>query len=82
VSTELGAETVILGLPRGVYYGLNEVGTRVWELLERPTSAERIRDRLTDEYDVESARCLEDVLSVLRDLHTEGLISVLPEDPA
>jgi hypothetical protein len=80
VSTGLGAETVILGLPRGVYYGLSGVGPRVWELLEHPTSAEGIVERLVEEYDVEPSRCLDDVLSVLSQLRSEGLVSVLSED--
>jgi len=30
VSSDLGGEAVILDLKSGVYYGLNDVGTRIW----------------------------------------------------
>jgi len=33
VSTSLGAETVILGMGDGVYYGLDAVGARVWDVV-------------------------------------------------
>ena len=45
ICRELSGETVLLNLESGVYYGLDAVGTRVWQLLmQGRTIAERLRD--------------------------------------
>ena len=33
LSSDLGAETVILHMGEGVYFGLDEVGTAIWKLI-------------------------------------------------
>ena len=42
VSCPLGEEAAILNLKNSVYYGMNPVGARVWELLKQPKSVTRI----------------------------------------
>jgi sulfur transfer complex TusBCD TusB component (DsrH family) len=71
-----GAETVILSLEDGVYYGLEEVGARIWELLQRPIQVSAIRDALVAEYDVDPERCRRDLLALLQDLAARGLVEV------
>jgi hypothetical protein len=76
ISSSLGAEAVILELTQGVYYGLNEVGARIWELLKEPREAGQIRDVLLDEYEVEPEAVTRDVLGLLTELAGRGLIEV------
>jgi hypothetical protein len=76
VSADLGEEAVILGLDSSIYYGLNEVGARVWQLVQEPRTVASIRDTLVLEFDVEPHRCERDVVSVLRDMQRESLIEV------
>jgi hypothetical protein len=76
VSCPLGEESAILSLTNTVYYGLNPVGTRIWNLLQRPRSVGELRDTLLDEYDVESERCERDLLDLLEKMRVEGLIQV------
>jgi hypothetical protein len=76
VSCPLGEESAILSLTNTVYYGLNPVGTRIWNLLQRPLSVGELRDTLLDEYDVESERCERDLLDLLEKMRLEGLIQV------
>jgi len=76
VSSSLGAEAVILELTQGVYYGLNEVGARIWELLKEPRRAGEIRDVILDEYEVEPEAVTRDVLALLTELADRGLIEV------
>lgn len=76
VSCTLGAEAAILSLKTGVYYGVDEVGARIWSLLQKPSSVEAIREAILDEYDVEPERCERDLLALLEQLHAEGLIEV------
>ena len=69
-------ELVILNLRDGVYYGLEDVGARLWGLLQQPVTVAAICDALVAEYDVEPARCARDVQALLQDLATRGLIEV------
>jgi hypothetical protein len=79
VSCALGAEAAILNMSSGVYYGLDPVGARVWNLLEQPRSVEDLRAAVLEEYEVEPARCEADLLALLEKLHFEGLIEVRSE---
>lgn len=74
--TKLDNEAVLLDQKRGTYYGLNEVGARIWELLERPRRVEEIRDVLVGEYEVEVDRCNGDLMALLQNLLNRGLIEV------
>jgi hypothetical protein len=76
VSCPLGDEAAILNLKNTVYYGLNPVGARVWNLLQQPRSVGELRDALLKEYDVEPGRCESDLLELLEKMRTEGLIQV------
>lgn len=79
VSSKLNADTVILHFDKGAYFGLNEVGTVVWEALQTPQTINSLRDAIVSEYDVEVERCEQDVLKLLEKLHQEGLIEVRSE---
>jgi hypothetical protein len=71
-----GAETVILSLKAGVYYGLEGVGARIWSLLQRPITVSAIRDALVVEYEVDPDRCGRDLADLLKDLAARGLVEV------
>ena len=60
-----------------VYFGLNEVGARVWLLLPpATTTVVQLCDRLASEYpDVPAATIRADVEELLAQLQTEGLVS-------
>jgi coenzyme PQQ synthesis protein D (PqqD) len=76
VSSSLGDEAVILELTQGVYYGLNEVGARIWELLQQPRRVGEIRDLILDEYEVAPQTATRDLLALLAELAERGLIEV------
>ena len=76
-STEVGGERVILDLDRGVYYGLNTVGARIWEMMESPVTVDEIIETLLDEFeDVSREQCREDVARLLEELKEQRLIRV------
>lgn len=76
VSSDLGGEVAILDLKAGTYYGLDEVGNRVWTLIQEPNSVKEVRDVLLSEYEVEPERCERDLISLLQRLADEGLVEV------
>ncbi len=76
VSCPLDDESAILNLKNSVYYGMNPVGTRVWNLLQKPKRIVELRDALLEEYDVDAERCERDLLDLLEQMRVEGLIEV------
>lgn len=76
VSSDLEGEVVILDLRSGNYFGLEEVGARVWELIQEPITVEGLLAAILDEYDVERERCRRDLSALLRALEGRGLVEV------
>ena len=81
LSSELGGEAVILDMKAGVYFGLDEVGTRIWSLVQQPRCVADICAELQAEYEVERARCEAAVLTPLAEMSDAGLI-VPADEPA
>ena len=74
ISTEIDGELVALDVTRGVCYGLNRIGTRIWQLLETPRSAREISNTLVQEFDVSPDACAEQTLNLLRELMAAELV--------
>ena len=74
--TVLDNETVIVNLAAGTYYSLDAIGTRVWELIQKPTSIADVCAVLVQEYQVEESQCRDDVFDLLDTLAAEGLLQV------
>ena len=77
LSCDLGDEAVILHPGSGTYYGLNPVGAAVWSLIQQPRSVPELLDHLLQEFDVEAGQCERDLLRVLQDMASAGLIEVV-----
>lgn len=82
VSCDLAGESVILNINNGMYYGLDQVGSWIWNTLKDPISVQDIRDHLIREYNVEAERGERDLLALLSELADEGLIEVKDGPPA
>jgi hypothetical protein len=76
VSSDLGGEVAILDLQAGTYYGLDNVGARVWSLIQEPRTVVEIRDIIVSEYEVEPDRCERDLIALLQRLADKRLIEV------
>jgi hypothetical protein len=76
ISSDLAGETVMLNLKNGSYYGLDQVGARVWSLIQAPQPVAAVRDAIVAEYEVEQARCERDLLVLLGELAAAELIEV------
>ena len=53
ISGDVDGETVMMSIEGGKYHSLNETGSRIWEILENPSTISKIIDVLKDEYDTE-----------------------------
>lgn len=74
VSRVLDGEAVLLDLREGIYFGLNEVGTRVWELLEGGPTLSELQAHIVEEFEVEPAVAERDLAELLTELVERGLI--------
>lgn len=77
VSAPLEGETAILQVEDGVYYGLDEIGTLVWNMIEKPCAVASIRDAILRAYDVGAEQCEADLLNLLQELERRELIEVV-----
>ncbi len=75
VAREVGGETMLLDLASGTYFGLDMVGSRVWQALENGGSLADTCDLVVQEYDVGRADLESDVLALATQLLEQGLIS-------
>jgi hypothetical protein len=76
-----GADTVLIDVERGAYHTLNEVGTRVWELLATPITITAIGRQLCNEYDssdVGAEQINRDVGTLVHQLSSQGLLKSGP----
>ena len=80
VEAEIDNEVVALSVERGTCYGLNQVGSRIWNLLASPARIGDLCETLHAEYKVEPAVCERQVLDLLEELRAEGLIAILEKN--
>jgi hypothetical protein len=73
---ELEGESVLLNLNSGRYFGLDEVGTRMWQVLTTAGSIEAAHEMLVNEYDVEPERLRHDLELLVEKLAGHGLLEV------
>jgi hypothetical protein len=76
ISAPVDGEVVILSVERGTYYGLDEIGTEIWQRLESPMRVDALCDDLAPKYDADRQTIERDVLGLLESLLAEGLVSV------
>ena len=74
VSADLGGEMAILDSKSGIYYGLDQVGARVWSLIQENKNLMEIRDCLLEEYEVGSEQLEQDICALIVQLQAKGLI--------
>lgn len=84
VTRQIAEETLIVPVTGHVMdlesiYVLNPVGSRIWELLGSPTTADRIAEVVASEFAVSPQRAADDVVEFLDSLGARGLIQQLTE---
>ena len=65
---------VILNMHSGLYYGIDEVGSRIWQMLEEKIPPAAMIDRLLNEYEIEVGECSRQVMDFLTELEKNNLI--------
>jgi coenzyme PQQ synthesis protein D (PqqD) len=78
----LGDEAVILNLASGVYFGLDTVGTRMWQLMSEHGSTDKVIAAMLDEYAVEEGQLRSDLDKLIEQLSEKGLVKANAEETA
>lgn len=73
---ELQGEAVLLNLKTGVYFGLDKVGTRVWQLMGQNEELSGIRTAILYEYDVTEEQCSQDLLDLIGKMQEQELVII------
>ena len=76
ICRELDGEAIILNLATGIYFGLDEIGTRLWALVAESGTLRHAVDVMAGEYDVERAELERDALELAGGLIEKGLVQV------
>ncbi len=71
---EVDGEAVLLSLDEGCYYGLDELGTRIWKLMHQDLDRDQVVAAIVAEYEVEPERARGDLDAFLSNLRESGLI--------
>jgi Coenzyme PQQ synthesis protein D (PqqD) len=79
IQAEIDNEVVALSIERGTCYGLNRVGSRIWNLLATPSRIGDVCATLLSDYAVDRNTCERQVLDLLEEMQAEGLIAVVQE---
>lgn len=73
---ELDGESVLLHLDRESYFGLDDVGTRMWQVLTTAASVEAAYQALLAEYNVDPDLLRRDLADLVQQLVEQGLLEV------
>ena len=74
--TDLDGEKVMMNLDKGEYFMMNEVGSRIWDIIIEPINVKGIIEALLSEYEVDEETCTDTVIEFLGRLNNAELISI------
>ena len=74
---QLSGESILLNLNNEQYFGLDDVGTRMWLSLTQSGSIEEAYQRLLGEYEVDAQELRRDLTELVQNLSTQGLVEIV-----
>ena len=77
---DLEGQAVMLDLSSGLYFGLNEVGTRIWTLMAEGRDISAIVQALAREFDADESTIERDVRDLVDVLSSRNLIAPITDD--
>ena len=78
LEAEVDGEIVALNVESGTCYGFNSTATRVWSMIEQPRTIGEICEALVAQFDVQPEDCRRDVIELIRELQSDGLVKSEP----
>lgn len=80
LSSKIDDEVVLMSIEADSYFGLDPIGSHIWEILSKKTaSINELVTLLLEEYEVDEATCLKDVQTFIEDMSARKLIIQITE---
>ncbi|MFV0294883.1 MAG: PqqD family protein [Hyphomicrobiaceae bacterium] len=77
MSCDVGEEAVLLDAEQGLYFGLDGVGARIWQLIAEGRDVSGMVSAIVSDFDVAHDIAMRDVAAFVDELLEKGLISRL-----
>lgn len=74
IGIEVSGEMVLLDSRTWTYLDFDDIGSRIWVLLNDPLTLSVLVDKLTEEFEVDSMACRRDTETFLQDLIEKGVV--------
>lgn len=74
IATDMDGETVMMSIEQGQYYGLDGIGSFLWEQLAVPASLEELCQRVLQAFEIDETTCRADVSAFVEDLIEKGVL--------
>lgn len=78
LTTQVDGELLAMSIEQGACYGLNPVGTEIWNLLETPRTVDALCAELVSRFEVDDDTCRAEVAAFLTQMQDEGMVAVTP----
>ena len=75
VFREFEGEAIVLDTASGIYFGLDPVGTRIWQLITSDCDLRTVFDTVLAEYEVSPQQLERDLLALITELTDRGLVT-------
>ncbi len=75
MARQVDDELVILDVPSGQFFALNDVGMLIWDRLEEECSYDQLVDAVVADYEVDRVDAADDVSELVGQLIDAGLVS-------
>lgn len=79
VFTFVDKDAILLNTQDNQYFGLDNVGARLWELVTQGKTLRESYNLMVGEYDVEPELLEKDLLELIADLRENGLVKIVEE---
>ena len=75
LSSKIDEEVILMSIEADSYFGIDPVGSRIWELLSKqPATINELVQILVEEYEVDEQTCRKDVQAFIDDMCARKLI--------
>ena len=75
---EIDGEMVLLDMNSESYFGLNDINTAIWKVIEEKKVLQEVYETMLVEYDIEEEVLKKDLVNFVKQLESFGLIEVKP----
>ena len=77
IQSKIGEEVVMMDMDSGFYFGINSVGSVIWQHLSEAIYLDDLVDKLIKDFNIDKKTCESDTIEFLNDLLGKGIIKIV-----